>query len=151
MRWTDGDLAALQARQRGEAHAAAEPARQAASARPASAQAVYALPYPPSVNRYWRSIGRGRVLISRDGREYREAVCARLVGAQAAVGRLAVTIQATMPDRRARDLDNVLKATLDALTHGGAWMDDSQIDDLRVVRVGVGKPGGLVVTVAGLD
>ncbi|MEY4713325.1 MAG: hypothetical protein RIS88_2775 [Pseudomonadota bacterium] len=39
-----------------------------------------------------------------------------------------------MPDRRRRDLDNTLKATQDAMTHAGIWDDDSQIDDLRIVR-----------------
>lgn len=39
-----------------------------------------------------------------------------------------------MPDRRRRDLDNMPKALFDGLTHAGVWTDDSQIDDLRIVR-----------------
>jgi crossover junction endodeoxyribonuclease RusA len=47
---------------------------------------------------------------------------------------LRLDVEAWMPDRRRRDLDNTLKATQDAMTHAGIWDDDSQIDDLRIVR-----------------
>lgn len=109
------------------------------------------LPYPPSVNRYWRALGRGRVVISKEGREYRESV-ARAVGPVRRLGgRLQVWIRATMPDRRNRDLDNLLKATLDALQHAGAYEDDSQIDELRVLRGNVRKPGGLWVRIEEIE
>jgi crossover junction endodeoxyribonuclease RusA len=36
--------------------------------------------------------------------------------------------------KRKRDLDNVAKTLKDALTRAGTWQDDSQVDDLRVVR-----------------
>ena len=35
------------------------------------------LPYPPSVNHYWRRVG-ARTLISRGGRAFRQAVCSLL-------------------------------------------------------------------------
>ena len=38
------------------------------------------------------------------------------------------------PDRRRRDLDNLLKCTQDSLAHAGVYEDDSQIDVLVVVR-----------------
>ncbi|EEZ1412598.1 RusA family crossover junction endodeoxyribonuclease, partial [Escherichia coli] len=40
-------------------------------------------------------------------------------------------------DKRRRDLDNFLKAPLDALTHAGMLMDDEQFDEINIVR---GKP-----------
>lgn len=49
-------------------------------------------------------------------------------------GRLKMTLLVCAPDKRKRDLDNVCKATLDALQHSGVFEDDSQIDELRVVR-----------------
>jgi hypothetical protein len=58
-------------------------------------------------------------------------------------GRLAVTIDVHPPDRRRRDLDNALKALLDALQHGGAYHDDAQIDDLHIRR-GACVSGGRV-------
>jgi crossover junction endodeoxyribonuclease RusA len=49
--------------------------------------------------------------------------------------RLSVRIEAWMPDRRRRDLDNLMKSTLDSITHAGVWEDDSQIDHLSIRRV----------------
>ena len=54
-------------------------------------------------------------------------------------GKLAVRVVAVAPDRRKRDLDNLLKATLDALTHAKVWHDDGQIDRLEVERAGPDK------------
>jgi crossover junction endodeoxyribonuclease RusA len=48
--------------------------------------------------------------------------------------RLSVSILAYPPDRRKRDLDNVLKSLLDALMHAGVYSDDSQIDKLTISR-----------------
>jgi crossover junction endodeoxyribonuclease RusA len=63
--------------------------------------------------------------------------------------RLRVDIVATMPDRRRRDLDNLLKALLDALQHARVFFDDEQIDALSVRRNGCAKPGGVEVTIEG--
>lgn len=113
-----------------------------------------ALPYPPSTNTYWRHVG-ARVLISARGRIYRREVGQAVllaqaqgqVGRQPLASRLAVTIEVQPPDRRRRDLDNLTKALLDALTHAGVWLDDSQIDELRLIRLGP-VPGGRVVVKA---
>jgi crossover junction endodeoxyribonuclease RusA len=45
---------------------------------------------------------------------------------------LKVEIEAWRPDKRKRDLDNLLKAVLDSLAHAGVFEDDSQIVDLRI-------------------
>ena len=105
------------------------------------------LPWPPSLNRYYRHTairGQPRTLISEDGREYRRRV-QRIVGPVLAHrGRLAVSVLACPPDHRARDLDNTSKALLDALTHAGVWGDDSLIDVLVTLR-GERVQGGSVV------
>ena len=105
------------------------------------------LPFPPALNSYYRHVvvrGQPRTLISADGREYRERV-KRVVGPVATLrGRLAVCVLACPPDRRARDLDGMHKALLDALTHAGVWADDSLIDVLMTVR-GDRVRGGRVV------
>lgn len=49
--------------------------------------------------------------------------------------RLSLTIDAYPPDRRKRDLDNILKSLLDALQHAGIYSDDSQIDILKISRI----------------
>lgn len=98
------------------------------------------LPWPPSVNRYWRNV-QGRTLISEEGRRYRDAVAGQALEhrwPKHGDKRLTVRIEAWVPDKRRRDLDNMLKAALDALTHAGVWDDDSQIDDLRIVRMPIG-------------
>jgi crossover junction endodeoxyribonuclease RusA len=98
------------------------------------------LPWPPSVNHYWRNVA-GKTIISADGRAYRKAVADQVLiqrGAKQMAGRLAVEIVAHVPDKRRRDLDNLLKSVLDSMTHAGVWLDDSQIDDLRITRAGIG-------------
>lgn len=107
------------------------------------------LPYPPTVNTYWRNTlihGKPRVLISEAGRKYRKAVYDAVLMAvpsqrKAPTGRLEVGIMAYMPDRRARDLDNLPKALLDALTHAGVIEDDSLIDRLNIERGPIVKGG----------
>lgn len=102
---------------------------------------VLTLPYPPSTNRYWRH-WKGRTLLSRDGRQYREdAVRAVNLARVDSLGnrRCRVTVNAYMPDARRRDVDNVLKASLDALSAARVYEDDSQIVKLTVERMGIDR------------
>jgi crossover junction endodeoxyribonuclease RusA len=101
------------------------------------------LPYPPSVNHYWRHVG-AKVLVSREGRDYRRAVAVALFGCGAMTGPLAVDVLARPPDRRRRDLDNLCKSLLDAMQHAGAYGDDSQVVDLRLRWREPKRPGGEV-------
>lgn len=109
------------------------------------------LPYPPSVNHYWRRVG-ARMLISRGGRAFRAAVCAILAarGVRPIAGPLELVIDVFPPDQRRRDLDNLQKALLDALAHGGAYHDDSQIARLTVQRQHVVPEGKVQVRLAAL-
>lgn len=108
------------------------------------------LPWPPTVNTYWRNVA-GRTLISKGGRLYRKMVAMQLsyspYRADILTGRLAVNITAHPPDKRRRDLDNLPKGLLDALTHARVWEDDSQIDDLRIVRGEVRQDGEIRITI----
>ena len=107
------------------------------------------LPWPPSVNHYWR-MWRGRMLISRRGRAYREQVVAILkaVGVTPQSGRLAIHVELYPPDRRKRDIDNTFKAIGDSLQHGGAFLDDSQIVWLLLEKAEVVDGGKVVVRIA---
>ncbi len=103
------------------------------------------LPWPPSVNRYWRNVG-GRVLVSKEGKAYRSRVAVSVLwqcsGPYPIFGkgaRLAVIIRAFPPDKRKRDLDNLFKAVLDAMEWRrkypiGIYPNDSQIDRLSISR-----------------
>ncbi len=115
------------------------------------------LPWPPSVNTYWRSPPGTTPKISKQGRHYREAVfwCVRsqhrgIVWTNDE--RLSVLIEAIPPDRRKRDLDNLLKAPLDAIENSGLFSDDSQIDLLTIMRVPADKAeAGLVVVITEIE
>jgi crossover junction endodeoxyribonuclease RusA len=92
------------------------------------------LPWPPSVNTYWRMF-KNRMIISETGRRYRVAVAEQVflqTRGKSTVGKLKVTIEAWRPDNRRRDLDNLLKAVLDSMGHAGLYIDDSLIVDLRI-------------------
>ena len=103
---------------------------------------AFTVPWPPSVNRYYRHVGP-RVLISKDGRIYRREIEGRLGGLlrEPLRGALALTAEMHPPDHRRRDLDNLGKALLDSLQHAGVFLDDSQIDELHIYRKEV-EPNG---------
>jgi len=89
------------------------------------------------------------VHISKEGRQYREAVVF-IVSAlhhSFGTGRISVSIEACVPDKRRRDLDNMIKAVLDAMQHGGLYADDSQIDELYICRGEMIEGGMLIVDV----
>lgn len=103
------------------------------------------LPFPPSTNNLFVTARFGRTtrrVSSPQARAYAEAVAKRVrdLGAlQAPAGELRAVIAAWLPDRRARDLDNLCKAPLDALVKAGVMVDDSLIVDLRIYRAGLDK------------
>jgi len=128
------------------------------------------LRWGPSINHYWRHVlirckpgkpgtppYRVQVMISAEGRQYRKAVLENIQKLRehqphsAPPGaRLAVTLTLFPPNRRAIDIDNRIKAVLDALTHAEVWADDSLIDELTVVRGEVVKGGQIRVTITPL-
>lgn len=92
------------------------------------------LPLTPSLNAYYRSIlvkGRIRVLISREGNQYRSSVQSVLLrslprGFQTLEAALHAKIDIYM-SRRASDGDNRLKGLFDALQHGEVLDNDNQV------------------------
>lgn len=105
-----------------------------------------ALPWPPSVNHYYRHVGP-RVLISKDGRRYRETVAAiaRRAAYPAFCCPVDVDIGLYPPDKRRRDADNSLKCTLDSLTFAGVYEDDSLIRKLKVTMNPPMPPHGMAI------
>jgi crossover junction endodeoxyribonuclease RusA len=115
-----------------------------------ASKSTMTLDWPPTVNHYY-TVARGRKILSKKGRDYKERQ-AWLMKAQG-VERCAdedwfrVHITACPPDRRRRDLDNILKAVLDCLTEYGAITDDSRIDELSIRRAEPTNIGLVEVTV----
>lgn len=110
---------------------------------------VFTLPYPPSINHYWRRVGY-RTLISREGRIFRAKVCSLLGRSALSIPsskRLTLVLDLYPPDKRRRDLDNIQKPVLDALEHAGVYFDDSQIDQLLTRRCEATPGGKLVVEI----
>ena len=101
------------------------------------------LGWPLSVNHYWVFSSRG-TFISKKGKAYLLDANHRTLGLQHNVkDRLKVSVHAFPPDRRKRDLDNILKVTGDCLQKSGVILDDNQIDEWHVYRCEVSPPGRL--------
>ena len=94
---------------------------------------------------------RGRMVISKRGRAYRESVRSAVRATEANAfpidGPLRVRIEAFPPDRRRRDLDNLLKAIGDSLEHAGVYRDDSQIVWLLIEKTEIVAGGMVRVTI----
>lgn len=115
------------------------------------------LPFPPSVNTYWRAPNRGplagRHLISAAGRKYQSDACAAIIEQLRRLPKpsttpAAVAIILFPPDLRRRDLDNYNKALFDALTHAGVWEDDSQVKRMLVEWGPVVPKGKVEITIS---
>ena len=83
---------------------------------------------------------------------FRRIVIANLHNTIAPItGRVSVTIELCPPNNRPFDIDNRVKATLDALTHAKVWVDDSQVDMLTVWRSDIVEGGKCFVTIVVLN
>lgn len=105
------------------------------------------IPFPPTINHYYLYTPNG-VILGAKGKKYRRDVgllLNRYKEYYSAEHRLALTINVYPPDKRKRDLDNVCKATMDALQHARIYSDDNQIDMLTVVRRNIVEFGCLQI------
>ena len=111
------------------------------------------LPWPPSNNRYYRH-NRGRTHISAEGQASRDSVARIIKDSMLDIGLATPVknrIECHMPDRRRRDLDNLQKATFDALTKSGFWLDDQQVYYYSVKRMPMVKGGRLELTITEME
>ena len=91
------------------------------------------LPYPPTVNHMYRR-ARGHLALTPEALAFRHAVrmIAMVQGVQPITGPVAVFLDVYRPRRRG-DLDNILKATIDAL-QSLAYHDDQQVEQITAQR-----------------
>lgn len=113
------------------------------------------LPFPPTMNTYWRHVGR-RVLLSAKARQFRKDVVATIGDGHRRMPyteSLFLTIVFYPPDQRRRDLDNLPKGLLDGLKYAGVYFDDSQVRriDMKFGPVIKGGRTDVAVDVLGID
>ncbi len=93
-------------------------------------------PEPPSVNHLYRAHGHV-VYMTAEGKALKQAyqhqVKSQWKGRCYEQEKLGVRFIIYFPTKRRRDLDNCLKVLQDSLT-GLVYADDSQIDELTIVR-----------------
>lgn len=105
---------------------------------------IVTLPYPPSANRLWRAV-KGRQIKSAEYRTWIVAAVAACGGAGTLVGPYRLRLIADRPDKRRRDIDNLLKPVSDALKAAGVVQDDSDAVSVSAEWSGEVLPGGRVV------
>ncbi len=93
---------------------------------------------PPTVNHFYRSARGGRRYKTPEGRVFQEATVLEIKGKARQrtpyTGRVALHIIMTCRTQRRWDLDNRVKAVQDCIQAAGIIADDSQIDELVVLR-----------------
>lgn len=122
---------------------------------------TYLLPFPPSVNHYWKPARRyskrgtaytGRKLTDK-AEAFRVAAIDAVIKAhggrypQPITGRLDVTITFFWPTLAVWDVGNFDKGVLDALTHAKVWHDDVQNRNLHQLDGEVVKGGCVLVEI----
>ena len=109
------------------------------------------LPWAPSANVIWRNLRSGAVYLSPQYRTFlNDAYYAYLAQGKPRVDNgelLQVTLRLFPPHRRAYDIDNRIKPTLDALTKIGFWKDDRYVRKITVVANEPVDGGAIVLDV----
>jgi crossover junction endodeoxyribonuclease RusA len=107
------------------------------------------LPWPPSINHYWRRAGKV-IHVSTEGTRFgrRVGIAVRGQFRSAPIDQpVAVLVEAWGPRASWGDVDNRVKPLLDALTKAELWTDDRLVRDVRIVDRGQCAGGKVVVSI----
>ena len=109
---------------------------------PAVTPIYLTLPFPPSANGIWRGGQGGRHYLSPKYKAWKQdaELDAKLQNKARISGPFAVQINAVRPDRRKRDIDNLIKPLIDLLVHCGVTDDDSEMQQITATWVEKGPP-----------
>ncbi len=109
---------------------------------------VLELPWPPSINSAYHFNGSRRY-ISRKGIEYRSQVASICHGIPDKFnGLITLSVCAYPPDKRVRDIDNILKFMIDCLVKCKFFEDDQQVNKIIIERMEIIKGGKVCVTIS---
>jgi crossover junction endodeoxyribonuclease RusA len=109
------------------------------------------LPYPPSTNSIWARTKSGGVRKSDEYKLWLEAAGWQIHQQKPGqiAGKYVLLIEATRPDKRLRDIDNIIKSVSDALQRFSVVTDDCLCEDVRARWVAGGP--GIQVTITPAD
>lgn len=110
---------------------------------------------PPSVNRLWRVGANKKMYRSPEYQSWRNVVMWQL-SIQAKFVQVdtpyKLTIRAVRPDKRKRDLDNIIKALSDILESAGIVKNDSLAHHIDIAWIDDGPPCSIMIqTMDSLD
>ena len=124
-------------------------------------EVVITIPYPPTINNYYKYRKSAHavsisIYVGDEGLLHREKVQSLIIDHKRArsfkldipyfsIERLSVEFYIYPPDKRKRDIDNVLKCGIDSLQHGLLFKNDNQIDKLYIERMSVEEYGKIIV------
>ena len=108
------------------------------------------LPWPISINAYWKSRvikvngkSMSSTYVTAAGVKFQKNVLAAVIeqiGQHSPLqGRLEVTMRFHQPTARKCDISNYVKTTEDALTKASVWVDDEQIDEEHLYRMPIDR------------
>ena len=109
------------------------------------------LPWPISINAYWKSrilerCGAPPIVstyVTAAGVKFQKQVFAAVIeqlGKHSPLhGRLCVVMRFYQPSARKCDISNYIKTTEDALTKAWVWIDDEQIDEEHIYRMPIDR------------
>ncbi|HDL5698505.1 TPA: RusA family crossover junction endodeoxyribonuclease [Mannheimia haemolytica] len=107
------------------------------------------LPYPPSVNDYWRWVSKTRRVVCKRGKDYQWATFIASREKPSFIGQVEIECDVYFPDNRDRDLDNLGKCILDSLVYSKVIVDDSRhyVKKLTFQDKGNQKGGAVIVRI----